>query len=310
MIGAGRVARNHVVPAMVRSEQAFLLAAASRDRSRSAALGPQRVYDTYGELLRDPDVDAVYIATHNGLHRQLVLEALERGKHVLCEKPLGRTAGESEEMVAAAEASGCLLVEAFMYRYHPQLGRAQALVRERAIGELMVVEASFRVLLTDPSDVRMRPEWGGGSLLDVGCYCVNVARLFLGDVPGNVRAWARIDAEHGIDTSTAAVLEYESGRHAVVSCGFESGPVQRVTLVGTEGAIDLTEPFVTWQQPPRLIVRTEETERVETFEPVNTFQREVEDLCAAILAGGSPLLGVDEGLRNARILDRVAAAAA
>jgi xylose dehydrogenase (NAD/NADP) len=308
VIGAGRVARTHVVPAILNADQAVLWAAASREKHRAEALGPQQAYDSYDALLQDPGVDAVYIATHNGLHRELVLAALERGAHVLCEKPLGRTAAECEEMVAAADASGCLLMEAFMYRYHPQLRKAQELVRASAIGELKVVEASFRVLLTDSTDVRMRPEWGGGALLDVGCYCVNVTRLFLGDVPRNVRAWARIDAEHGIDTSTTAVLEYASGTHAVVSCGFESGPLQRVTLVGTDGAIDLTEPFVTWQQPPRLTVRTEQKEQVVTFEPVSTFRLEVEDFCTTIRSGTSPVLGPTEGLLNARILDRVTAA--
>jgi predicted dehydrogenase len=308
VIGAGRVARTHVVPAILSTDRAVLWAAASREKRRAEALGPQRAYDSYDALLQDPSVDAVYIATHNGLHRELVLAALARGAHVLCEKPLGRTAEECEEMVAAADVSGCLLMEAFMYRYHPQLREAQRLVHARAIGDLTVVEASFRVLLTDPSDVRMRPAWGGGALLDVGCYCVNVARLFLGDVPQNVRAWARLDAERGIDTSTTAVLEYASGTHAVVSCGFESGPSQRVTLVGTDGAIDLTEPFVTWQRPPRLTVRTEQREQVVTFEPVSTFRMEVEDFCVAIRGGAPPLLGPDEGLLNARILDRVTAA--
>jgi predicted dehydrogenase len=309
VIGAGRIARKQVVPAVLHTEGALLLAAASRDVNRAQALGPERAYGSYAALLQDPDVDAVYIATHNGLHRDLSLEALDRGKHVLCEKPLGRTAAECEELVRAADAAGRVLVEAFMYRYHPQIARMQELVAERSIGELMVVEASFRVLMHDPTDVRMRPEWGGGALLDVGCYCVNVARLLLGDAPSDVRAWSRFDGTHGIDISTEAVLLYEAGKYASVSCGFESGPYQRVVLIGTQGIIDLTEPFVTWQQPARLTVRTDATERVTTFEPANPFQLEVADFCTAILGGHPPLLAPDEGLRNARVLERVVAAA-
>ncbi len=309
ILGAGRVARERFAPALVSTEHAMLLAAASRDRRRAAALDPQRAYDSYSTLLRDPDVDAVYVATHNGLHKVLVLEALRHGKHVICEKPLGCSAGECEEMVATADATQRVLVEAFMYRYHPQIERAQRLVGAGIIGELMVVEASFRIHMTGANDVRLHPEWGGGSLLDVGCYCVNVARLFLGDEPPGVHAWAAMDGEHGIDRSVHAVLEYDSGKHAALSCGFDGGPYQRAVLIGTEGVIDLTEPFVTWMRRPRLVLRVGETDRVMEFEPVNTFQLEIEDFCAAISSGASPLLTSNEGLLNARILDRITAAA-
>jgi predicted dehydrogenase len=309
VVGVGRITREQFVPALLSTEHAVLEAAASRDLRRAEALRPQRAYDSYSKLLRDPDVDAVYVATHNGLHKELVLEALRRGKHVLCEKPLGCTVQECEEMIATAEASQRLLVEAFMYRYHPQIERARELVQQRVIGELMVVEASFRVHLTHANDVRLHPEWGGGSLLDVGCYCVNVARLFLGDAPRSLHAWARIDGAHGVDMSVHAVLEYESGKHAALSCGFDSGLYQRVALVGTEGVLMLNAPFVTWMHPPRLTLHAGEAEQVLEFEPVSTFRMEIEDLCTAIRSGTSPLLTAHEGLLNAHILDRITAVA-
>jgi predicted dehydrogenase len=309
IVGVGRVTREQFAPALLSTEHAVLLAAASRDRHRAEALSPQRAYDSYSMLLRDPDVDAVYIATHNGLHKELVLEALRQGKHVLCEKPLGCTAEECEEMVATADATQRLLVEAFMYRYHPQIKRVQELVQERVIGELMVVEASFRVHLTHANDVRWHREWGGGALLDVGGYCVNFARLFLGDSPRDVHAWAHIDGVHGVDTSVHAVLEYESGKHAALSCGFESGLYQGAVLIGTEGVLKLSEPFITWKRRPRLTVHVGEMEQVTEFEPVSTFRMEIEDLCKAILSGTSPLLKSNEGLLNACVLDRIAAAA-
>ena len=309
IIGVGRVTRQRFAPALRSTTQAVLLAAASRDVRRAEALDPQRAYDSYATLLRDPDVDAVYVATHNGLHKELVLEALRRGKHVLCEKPLGCHAEECEEMVATADATRRLLMEAFMYRYHPQLSKAQELVRERVIGELMAVETSFRFPMTRGTDVRWRPEWGGGALLDVGCYCVNFTRLFLGDAPRAVHAWATMDGVHGVDTSVHAVLEYESGTHAAVSCGFDGGPYQRAVLVGTEGALSLSEPFITWAHPPRLTVHGGGTERVIEHEPVDTFRMEIEDFCQAVNGGTGPLLKSNEGLLNARVLDRIAAAA-
>ncbi|MFQ6046177.1 MAG: Gfo/Idh/MocA family protein [Gemmatimonadales bacterium] len=309
IVGVGRITREQFGPALESTKHAVLQAAASRELRRAEALGPHRAYDSYSALLRDPDVDAVYIATHNGLHRDLVLEALRWGKHVLCEKPLGRTADECEEMVAAAEAADRLLVEAFMYRHHPQIARAQELVREGVIGELKAVEASFSVHLTTANDVRLRPEWGGGSLLDLGCYCVNFVRLFLGDAPREVHAWADIDPTHGVDMSHHGVLAYESGKRACVSCSFRGGLHQRAVLIGTDGVIELSDPFVTWLGPPRLVVRTGDAEQVTEFEPVNTFRMEIDDLSTAILHGTPPLLKSNEGLLNAQVLDRLTAAA-
>jgi len=309
IVGVGRITREQFAPALASANHAVLQAAASRDLRRAEDLAPRRAYDSYSALLRDPEVDAVYVATHNGLHKDLVLEALGRGKHVLCEKPLGCSADECEQMVAAADAADRLLVEAFMYRHHPQIGRAQELVREGAIGEVKAVEASFNAYLARGTDVRMHPGWGGGALLDLGCYCVNFARLFLGDSPRDVRAWADMDGVHGVDMSAHAVLEYASGTHAALSCSFEGGLYQRAVLVGTEGVLELTEPFVTWKRRPRLTVRVGETEQVTECEPVNTFRMEIENLCSAILSGTPPLLKSNEGLLNARILDRIAAAA-
>jgi xylose dehydrogenase (NAD/NADP) len=307
IVGVGRITREQFAPALLSTDQAVLQAAASRDMTRAESLRPQRAYDSYAALFRDADVDAVYIGTHNGLHKELVLEALRCGKHVLCEKPLGCTAAECEEMVATADATQRHLVEAFMYRHHPQIGMAQRLLQEGAIGELVVVEASFRVHMTSTNDVRLRPEWGGGSLLDVGCYCVNFARLFLGDSPQNVQAWAKIHPVHGVDMGFHAVLEYHSGKHAALSCGFEGGLHQRAALIGSQGVINLNEPFVTWLRRPRLTIQIGEIEKVMQFEPVNTFRLEIEDLCQAIASGTSPLLQSNEGLLNARILDRLAA---
>ncbi len=309
IVGVGRISRKRFVPALLSTECAVLQAAASRDVRAAEALRPTRAYNSYSALLRDSDVEAVYIATHNGLHRDLVIEALQAGKHVLCEKPLGCSADECEDMLAAADATGRLLVEAFMYRYHPQIDRVRDLVQGGVIGELMAVEASFRFLLTRADDVRLQPEWGGGALLDVGCYCVNFARVFLGDMPRDVYAWAHMDDAHGVDRSVHALLEYGSGKHAAVSCSFDGGLYQRAALIGTKGAIRLDEPFVTWAGPPHLTLHVGETEQSIAFDPVDTFRLEIEDFCAAVRSGDGPMLESTEGLLNARILDRIMAAA-
>ena len=307
VIGAGRIARNKVGPAIKSAESAILHAAASRDLARAESLGPVRAYGSYDDVIRDPDVDAVYIATHNGLHRDLAISALQTGKHVLCEKPLAVNARECKEIIDTAASADCHLVEAFMYRYHPQLAEVQGLVRAGAIGDLMVVEASFRVPMRKADDVRLRPEWGGGALLDVGCYCVNVSRLFLGDTPQRVQALASFDAVHGVDTSVQGVLDYGSGRFAVISCGFDGGLHQTVALIGTGGVVSLNQPFIPSKGEPRLTILRSDREEVIPLAHVNTYRSEIEDFALAVLNGSPPQLKPDEGFLNAQVLDRIAA---
>jgi predicted dehydrogenase len=309
LIGAGRIARNRVAPAIHAAAHATLHATASRELSRAESLRPTRAYASYEALLADPEVDAVYVATHNGLHKGLSIAAMRAGKHVLCEKPLAITARDCEEMMRVAEATGMLLAEAFMYRHHPQMARAQDLVRAGAIGEVMAVEASFRFPLFNAADVRMNAAWGGGSLLDVGCYCVSASRLFLGDAPLATSAIASYHAAHGVDMSVQGVLDYGSGRHALISCGFDSGVHEKLVLCGTAGTVELNHPFKSWSGAARIAVHTRDAEQLFEFEAVNTFRLEVDDLALAILHGSKPLVDATDALHNLRILDRLAAAA-
>lgn len=309
LIGAGRIARNQVAPAIRSAERATFHAAASRDLARAEALGAARAYGSYDALLHDSTVDAVYIATHNGLHKELAIAALRLGKHVLCEKPLAMNARDCEEMLRAAEAAGRCLGEAFMYRHHPQIAKTRELVRTRAIGDVMAVEASFRFPLSNPEDVRMNAAWGGGSLLDVGCYCVSASRLFLGDSPVAMTALAARHPVKRVDTSFQGVLDFGAGRYAIVSCGFDGGVHQKLVLCGTEGTIELDRPFKSWEGPARVTVRARNHAEVFAFDPVNTFRLEVDDFAAAILDGGVPLVGAADALLNMRILDALAAAA-
>ena len=310
VIGAGRIATNQIAPAIKGAQHAVLQAAASRDVARAASLGPTRAYGSFADLIAAPDVDAVAITTHNGVHKALVIDAVRHGKHVLCEKPLAVSARDCEEMVAAAEAADRHLVEAFMYRYHPQIDRALELVRGGAIGELRVVEASFRFHLTRADDVRWHPEWGGGALLDVGCYCVDVTRLFLGGAPQTVQAIGSRDPTHGVYRSVQAVLRYDADRFAVISCGFDAGPLQRVALLGTGGTLHIHQPFSSWRGEPRLVVETKDREGAFSFDPVNTYEAEVDDLAVAILRGTAPKFSAGDAFVNARMLDRLAEAAA
>jgi predicted dehydrogenase len=309
LIGAGRIARNQIAPAIHAAQRATLHATASRELARAESTKPNRTYDSYDALLHDPEIEAVYVATHNGLHKELSIAAMRAGKHVICEKPLAMNARDCEEMLRVSESTGMLLAEAFMYRHHPQIARTQDLVRSGAIGNLMTVEASFRFPLTNIDDVRMMAEWGGGSLLDVGCYCVSASRLFLGDSPGSLKAMATFHPTRKVDTSFQAILDYGSGRYAIISCGFDSGVNQKIVLSGSTGVLELNHPFKSWTGSPQIIVRTKDGDQSIDFAPVNTFALEVDDLAQCIVSGATPLVGAGDAIRNLKILDDLAAAA-
>ncbi|HXD22805.1 MAG TPA: Gfo/Idh/MocA family oxidoreductase, partial [Gemmatimonadaceae bacterium] len=167
----------------------------------------------------------------------------------------------------------------------------------------------FRFPLTNPDDVRMNAEWGGGALLDVGCYCVSAGRLFLGDAPIGATAVGVYHPVKKVDTSVQGVLEYARGRCAVVSCGFDSGVHQRVIVCGTGGTLELTQPFKSWSGKPAIVVRTADREETLAFDATDTFRLEVDDFALAIMHGGAPLVGASDALRNMEILDRLALAA-
>jgi xylose dehydrogenase (NAD/NADP) len=303
ILGAGRVARDHFAPALHRSEIAELYAAASRDRSRALALSPIVAYASYQELLNDPAVEVVYIATHNGLHRELAVNAMTNGKHVLCEKPLGCNQEECRAMLSCAQSTGRLLMEGFMYRYHPQIDILLDIAQAGTIGELTTVEASFRFHMTGSDDIRLHQDWGGGALLDVGPYCVNISRLFFGDHPVAARALAVFHPERGVDISTSGTLLYSSGKTSVISCGFDGGFHQKVVLVGTRGRATLNEPFIYTTGCPQLTVEVGSTRQIYDMENVNCFELELNDFVRAMRKGGVTLLPPEEGLLNAQVLD-------
>lgn len=304
VVGAGRIVTTRFIPALNDCADATLQVVASRESSRAHGHGAARVTTRYDDVFEADDVDAVYIGTHNGLHRDQALAALRHGKHVLCEKPLGRNAAECSELLDAAREAGVLLVEAFMYRSHPQVALLQRLIAQGTIGTVRSVEASFSFLLTRKDDVRLVPEWGGGALLDVGCYCVNFSRLILGDAPRRVTAMAGFDAEFGIDTSLSGVLDYGDGRHAVISCGFDSGLRNRALVSGTAGVIELPTAFQTFpDKPTQVLVHRDgatETHAVPAADSFGLMLASFVDACRGLTPAH---LAADEGWKNARIMD-------
>jgi len=285
------------------------LAVASRDGERARRYAARheiaRAYAGYEALLADPDVDAVYISLPNGLHAEWTLRALEAGKHVLCEKPLSRSAAQAASLFDAAEHAGRLLSEAFMYRHHPQTRRLAELVAAGTVGSLRLIRASFSFPLSDPRDVRLSAALHGGALMDVGCYCVSAARLLAGE-PARVTGWQQTGGD-GVDTTFVGVLEHERGVLTHFDAGLKLGPRHELELVGDEASLFVADPWLC--NRPGIEVRGGgEAEHV-AVEAVDPYRLEVQDMAAAIRGEREPLLGRDDAVAQAWALEALYEAA-
>ncbi|MFN2244231.1 MAG: Gfo/Idh/MocA family protein [Anaerolineae bacterium] len=247
VLSTARIGMRQVIPAMQQSEYCDMVSIASRDLDRArmvaAELGMSRAYGSYEALLADPEIDAVYIPLPNHLHVPWSIRALEAGKHVLCEKPIGLSAAEAEELLAVSTRHPHLKVmEAFMYRHHPQWQRARQLAREGAIGDLKTVQAFFSYYNDDPTNIRNLPGAGGGGLMDIGCYCISAARFLFDSEPQRVMGTLEIDPDFKVDRMASAVMDFGTGT-AIWTCATQLAAYQRVHILGTEGRIEVEIPF-------------------------------------------------------------------
>jgi D-xylose 1-dehydrogenase (NADP+, D-xylono-1,5-lactone-forming) len=281
-----------------------VVAVASRDLARGEAFAQEHgigaVHGSYESLLADPDVEAVYVPLPNSLHVPWSVRALEAGKHVLCEKPLTRRVAEAEAAFDAAERSGRLLMEAFMWRYHPQ---TEALVRlAREIAPLRVVRAAFGFPLpADPANVRWQGGLDGGSLMDVGCYCVSALRLLAGE-PERVAAEA-VAGGDGVDKRFAGVLRFGGGVLGMFDCGFDVPRRGGLEVVGEGGTLVAEDP---WHGVSPRLTRDGEEIPLEAADP---YALELEDLSAAIREGREPRLSRADAIGQARTIEALYAAA-
>ncbi|HEX9863828.1 MAG TPA: Gfo/Idh/MocA family oxidoreductase [Acidimicrobiia bacterium] len=246
VLGTADIAMSKVIPAMQGSELSRVEAIASRDGERARVtadrLGIPKSYGSYEALLGDPEIEAVYIPLPNHLHAPWAIAAAEAGKHVLCEKPMAVTSDTAREMIEVADRAGVKLMEAFMYRLHPLWLEVRRLVDDGAIGDLLAIQSFFSYRNVDPDDIRNIVAFGGGSLYDVGCYSVNVARLLFGSEPSTVKSVIRRDDAFGTDVLTSAILDF-GGRHASFTCSTQLEDDQRVHLQGTTGRLLVEIPF-------------------------------------------------------------------
>ncbi|MDP6823661.1 MAG: Gfo/Idh/MocA family oxidoreductase [Dehalococcoidia bacterium] len=301
MISTARIGISAHLPGALKSHNSEIVAISSRsDEAAELAAkenGIGRWYGTYEELLADPDIDAVINPLPNSMHHEWTIKAAEAGKHVLCEKPIAVTMDEVREMIAAAEANGVLLVEAFTHRLNPHMRRARQLVAEGAIGDLRHFEAVLAFTSRDPStDVRFKPELGGGGLWDAGCYAVSAARFILDAEPTRATGFATDSGGYGVDTSFSGLLEFPGGAIAHVWSSVEQPRSNMGEVIGTTGKIQMAHLFE--EDTPLVITDADGNERVEEFSGEPRFAVQLNDFSDCILNGTAPEFPPEDGLRN------------
>ena len=281
------------------SDRVDVVAVASRELTRATRYavehGIDRPYGSYEALLADPDVEAVYISLPNSLHVEWSIRALEAGKHVLCEKPLGRRPAEVERAFDVAEHAGRLLMEAFMYRHHLQTHALLELVASGRIGALRQIRSVFSFRLDNPGDVRLRPELDGGALMDLGCYCISGARLLAGEP---LLVFGRqVIGETGVDVRFTALMEFPGRVIAEFDCGFDMPYRSGLEAVGAEASVYVPSPVTC--RDPHLEV---DGERIDVPD-ADRYQLQLENFAAAARGETEPLLGRADAVAQARVID-------
>ncbi|MGZ8694077.1 MAG: Gfo/Idh/MocA family protein [Gaiellaceae bacterium] len=309
LLSTARINRKILAGAAL-SSRVEILAVGARDQARADAYardhGIERAYGSYDDLLSDPDVEAVYISLPNGLHVEWAIRALAAGKHVLCEKPLTASPAEAERAFDVAEAHGLVLSEAFMWRHHPQTHELVRLVQSGALGTLRLVRAAFSFHLTAGDDIRLNPALEGGSLMDVGCYCVSAIRLLAGE-PVCVYG-EQVLGPSGVDVRFAGTAVCADDVLAHFDCGLEMPYRAALEVAGEDGVALLSDPWHA-TRPGIVLRRRDEVEHVEVPE-ANSYRLQLENVSAAIREEAPLLLGREDAVAQARALEALYAAAA
>ncbi|MEO7715120.1 MAG: Gfo/Idh/MocA family oxidoreductase [Capsulimonas sp.] len=309
------VARLSAIPAMLRSEHAELVAVASRDAAHAQEVAASvdtgcTAYANYDALIADDRIEAVYIPLPNSLHIGWAIEAMNNGKNVLCEQPLSVTAAEAEEMRETAENNGVLISESFSYWYHPLQREVAHAVQSGAIGTIKLVRVSVSFLQSEWNDYRRSRTLGGGALLDCGTHAVHIARQIWGSEPLAASASAVMDSAMGIDTTTAALLEFANGETTLMDCSFTLYSRSTYEIVGSEGSICVPKFILGAEEAGAwTLTHPDETWESHSVAPTDTYEIEIDAFSRKLLGEDAAILPIENSLANARVVDAIAQSA-
>jgi len=308
ILSTAKIGTQQVIPAMQDGPSCKITAIASRDPERAAAVARElsipRSHGSYEALLADPDVDAIYNPLPNHLHVEWSIKALQAGKHVLCEKPIGLTAAEGQHLVDVGRQHPQLkLMEAFMYRHHPQWGRARALVRDGQIGSLRAIQSLFSYHNVDADNIRNQADLGGGALMDIGCYPISLSRFIFDSEPARVCGLVEYDPQFATDRLSSGMLEFADGS-SLFTCSTQLAPFQRVNILGTEGRVEIEIPFnAPTDRPCRMWhQRGAEVQEI-TLDICNQYTLQGELFARAILDDTPVPTPIEDAVANMRVIE-------
>ena len=314
VLSTANIGLKKVLPGMQQGEFSTVTAIASRHLAKAkkaaASLDIPRAYGSYEELVADPNIDAIYNPLPNQLHVPWTIKAAEAGKHVLCEKPIGLTVAEAESLIEVRERTRVKIGEAFMVRTHPQWLRTRALINEGRIGKLRAVMGCFSYFNVDPANIRNHVEYGGGALLDIGCYLIQASRYSFGQEPSRVVASIDRDPQMHVDRLTSVLLEFEGG-HSIFTCSTQLIAYQRLQFFGTRGRIEIEIPFnAPKDRPTRIFVdRNGDLSGSgitrEEFAVFDQYTLQGDEFSKAILNDTEVPVPLEEAIRNMRVIEAI-----
>lgn len=288
IISTAKIGREKLIPAIQKSKISEVHAIASRRKEEAekaaAQLGISKAYGSYEELLTDPEINAVYIPLPNHLHVEWSIKALQAGKHVLCEKPIGLSSAEAKKLMdTARNYPDIKVMEAFMYRFHPQWIKAKSLVTEGRIGKLTTIHSFFSYYNTDPNNIRNQRDKGGGGMMDIGCYNISLSRHLFDEEPTKVLGLAEIDPQTGVDRLASGILQFSKGT-STFTCSTQLVPYQRVNIFGTEGRIEIEIPFnAPPDKPTKLWLHSKTGTEEMVFDIVDQYTLETDAFAKSVL---------------------------
>lgn len=311
ILSTASIARSAFIPGIQGSKHTEASAIASRDFSKAKEVAQEfhipKPYGSYEDLLKDPDIDAVYIPLPNHLHKEWTLKAAKAGKHVLCEKPAALNAEDAAEVVEACQKAGVIYSEAFMYRYHPKHHRVKEIIESGEIGQIRAIHGSFTYNnIRNKDNVRYQKSMGGGSIYDVGCYPISAARMILGEEPlaASVHAFFSPDHDH-VDIMASGVIEFPGSVGLTFDCGMWASPRCTLEILGSEGRIELPLAYG-WEhseEPAQIIIYTGDDKREERLGVFNSFSLEADALAAAVLDGTPLPYPPEDAILNMKVID-------
>jgi predicted dehydrogenase len=306
ILGTADIAKSAVIPALEKSKKILVKAIASRDRENARQVAKEfsvhTYYGSYREMLDSSEIDAVYVPLPNSLHLEWTKKALLAGKHVMCEKPLALTGEEVIQMIRLSREKKLLLMEAFMYRFHPRHEEVFRLVREGMIGEVRSIESAFSYVLDNPSSYLMSRELGGGALYDVGCYSVNVSRMLVGREPVEVYGTMNI-SNTKVDLSFAGILRFPGGVISSLNVSMNEEPRFYYRVIGDKGLIEVPWAFVGFGKSTHIIVQNNEKQKRVEFKAADEYRREFEHFADAILFQKQLRYDIEDSLKNTFVLE-------